>query len=357
MDRFESLRTTLPTVFQEANSDEDVATKESDAFTKFVTSLYCIICVVGITGNLLVAIVLLRVPSLRSNTSDFLVHLSLVDFMACVMVIPAYLLPNTHSPPNPGFFGEFWCRFYTSGFLFWFFTMTSVLGLTVNLERYVAIVHPHKYKTLFIKRNRYIMIAACWASAAVLDSSSFLTHEEDEVVGCHFKGWSNRGAQATLGLFSFTGKFFVPFAVMILAQLKVISTLSRQVKMLTARTASMGVNPRDQREMWQLRASQTLVKTLLACVITFGVCWTPNQVLFLLFNIGVHVTLGDPIHRLTVILAVGNSCVNPVIYTMTNKPFRKGIRELFCKQRDSNQVADGVATGTVSETVSNAQEQ
>ena len=115
----------------------------------------------------------------------------------------------------------------------------------------------------------------------------------------------------------------------------------------------MGVNPRDQREMWQLRASQTLVKTLLACVITFGVCWTPNQVWFLLFNIGVHVTLGDPIHRLTVILAVGNSCVNPVIYTMTNKPFRKGIRELFCKQRGSNQVVDGVATGTMPQTVSN----
>ena len=53
-------------------------------------ALYCMICVVGITGNLLVAIVLLRVPSLRSNTSDFLVHLSIVDFMVCVLVIPYY---------------------------------------------------------------------------------------------------------------------------------------------------------------------------------------------------------------------------------------------------------------------------
>ena len=237
MDRFESLRTTLPTVFQEANSDEDVATKESDAFTKFVTSLYCIICVVGITGNLLVAIVLLRVPSLRSNTSDFLVHLSLVDFMACVMVIPAYLLPNTHSPPNPGFFGEFWCRFYTSGFLFWFFTMTSVLGLTVvNLERYVAIVHPHKYKIIFIKRNKYIMIAACWGCSTLSKSYNWFIFEEDEVVGCHFKGWSNRGAQAAFGLFTFTVQFFAPFTVMIFAQLKVISTLNRQVKMLATRT-------------------------------------------------------------------------------------------------------------------------
>ena len=109
--------------------------------------------------------------------------------------------------------------------------------------------------------------------------------------------------------------------------------------------------------MWQLRASQTLVKTLLACVITFGVCWMPNQVWYLLYNFGVPMAPDGPFHRLTIILAVGNSCVNPVIYTMTNKPFRKGIREVFCRQRDSNQVVDGVETGTVSETASAAQNQ
>ncbi|XP_071793911.1 galanin receptor type 1-like [Asterias amurensis] len=358
MDQFESLGTALSTVFQGTKSSEEVPMEDNDAFAKFILSLYCTICVVGITGNLLVAIVLLRVPSLRSNTSDFLVHLSLVDFMACVLVIPAYLLPNTHSPPNPGFFGEFWCRFYTSGFLFWSFALTSILGLTaVNLERYVAIVYPHKYKTIFIKRNKYIMIAACWGCATLSKSYNLFIFEEDEIVGCHFKGWSNRGAQAAFGLFTFTVQFFAPFTVMIFAQLKVISTLNRQVKMLATRTASLGVNPINQREMWQLRASQTLVKTLLACVVTFGACWIPNQVWFLLFNFGAPLNLGGPDRHLTVILAVGNSCVNPVIYTMTNKPFRKGIRELFCKQRDSNQVTDGVATGTVSETVSNAQEQ
>ncbi len=212
-------------------------TGDSDAFTKFILALYCMICVVGIAGNLLVAIVLLRVPSLRSNASDFLVHLSFVDFMVCVLVIPFYLLPTPKSAPNPGFFGEFWCRFYMNSFLFWFFTMTSVLGLTaVNLERYVAIVYPHRYKTLFIKRNKHIMIAGCWVFAAVSKSFFLFTYEEDEVVGCHFIGWSNRGAQAAFGLYSFTIEFFALFIVMIFAQLKVISSLNRQAKMLTART-------------------------------------------------------------------------------------------------------------------------
>ncbi|XP_071793204.1 galanin receptor type 1-like [Asterias amurensis] len=339
----------------EVQNDGETTTGDGDGFGKFVIALYCLISVLGITGNLLVAIVLLRVPSLRSNTSDFLVHLSIVDFMICVLVIPYFLAPKPNPTPNPGLLGEVWCRLYKSKFPFWLFTVTSVLGLTaVNLERYVAIVYPHKYKTVFSKRNKYTVIAVCWMLGGITKLQHVILSEEDEVIGCHRDGWSSGGAQAVFGLYTFTVSFFAPFIVMILAQVKVISKLNRQVKMLTARTATSGLNHSDQREMWQLRVSQTLVKTLLACVITFGVCWIPNQVWFLLFNFGVPMTIGGPFHLLTVILAVGNSCVNPVIYTMTNKPFRKGIRELFCKQRDSNQVADGVATGTASESPSAA---
>lgn len=133
-----------------------------------VSAVYGIISVFGIVGNLLVAIVLLRVQSLRSNTSDFLVHLSVVDLLVCVMVIPNFLVPKPNSSPNPGFFGELWCRVYTSEFLFWSFSAVSVFCLiTINLERYAAIVYPHKYKELFTKRNKYIMIAACWVGAIV----------------------------------------------------------------------------------------------------------------------------------------------------------------------------------------------
>ena len=106
--------------------------------------------------------------------------------------------------------------------------------------------------------------------------------------------------------------------------------------------------------MWQLRASQSLVKTLLACVISFAVCWTPTHLVYLLFNFGVPVQLESPFTHMTIALAVANSCLNPIIYTLLNKPFRKGIRGAFCKQRDSNRVGEGggpTATVTVAETL------
>ena len=211
---------------------------ERASFANFILALNGIICVTGIAGNLLVAIVLLRVPSLRSNTSDFLVHISIVDFILCVLVIPTYLTPPMlKSTPNPGFWGEFWCRFYTSGFLFWIFAVTSVFSLiTINLERYVAIVYPHKYKTVFTRRYKYLIIATCWILGALTKSDKLFLYEEDDVAGCHFLGWPNQGAQAVFGLYTFTVNFFAPLLVMVFAQWKVISTLNRQVKILTGRT-------------------------------------------------------------------------------------------------------------------------
>ena len=226
-----------PNTIEETPADGETTLGDGDGFGKFVIALYCMISVVGITGNLLVAIVLLRVPSLRSNTSDFLVHLSIVDFMVCVLVIPYFLAPKPNPTPNPGLLGVVWCRLYKSKFPFWLFTMTSVLGLTaVNLERYVAIVYPHKYKMVFSKQNKYAVIAVCWMLGAITKLERVIVYKEDEVIGCHRDGWSSGGAQAVFGLYTFTVSFFAPFIVMILAQVKVISKLNRQVKMLTART-------------------------------------------------------------------------------------------------------------------------
>ncbi len=119
-------------------------------------------------------------------------------------------------------------------------------------------------------------------------------------------------------------------------------------------TASSDRKLADQREMWQLRTSRKLTKTLLAFVITFAVCWVPNTSYYSLYIVGVHENFSSPLYHISVVLGIGNSCVNPIIYIMTNKEFRLGIREAFRKGRDSARVEGrgDVITGTVSFSVS-----
>ncbi|XP_022098871.1 mu-type opioid receptor-like [Acanthaster planci] len=314
------------------------------AGSDLVLALYGVICVVGVTGNLLVCIVLLRVRSLRSNTSDFLVHLSLVDLMVCVLVIPYKILPplSQSPPPNPTIWGQFRCRLYVSQYLFWACAVTSVFNLImVNLERFAAIVHPHEYKRIFATRNKFLMIVSCWILAFLTKSFILFLYEEDPASGCRFLGWPSKGFQAAIGVCNFTFNLFAPFVLMISVQWKVISTLKKQAKALTAQTAILDLNPTDRRKMWQLRVTQILVRTLLAFGLTFAACWAPNQFMFLLYNLGVQFSFASPVYHFGVILAVCNSCVNPIIYTMTNQQFRIGIRMAFGMEKQSAQVVDG----------------
>ncbi|XP_071793959.1 somatostatin receptor type 3-like [Asterias amurensis] len=314
------------------------------ADSQLVSAFYGIVCTLGILGNLLAVFVLLRVPSLRTNTSDLLVHLSLVDCLVCVLVIPFKLVPTTGAAaPHPGLLGELICRLYISQYIFWVCSLTSILCLvTVNLERYIAIVYPHKYKLLLTRRKKYLMIASCWIIAAMEQSFSVFLYGEDEEVGCKFLDWPSPGFRIAIGIPNVAFYFFGPFALMTFMQWRVITTLNRQVNLLKSRLASSAIrNPDGEREMWQLRTSRKLSKTLMTFVLTFAACLALNNFYYLFYMFGVHADFTSPTYHISVFLAVGNSCVNPIIYTMTNKSFRVGIRQAFSKGGDSTRVGDG----------------
>ena len=62
-------------------------------------------------------------------------------------------------------------------------------------------------------------------------------------------------------------------------------------------------------------------------------CSFPNQVFYLLFKLNI-VQLNTLCHRVTVILCMFNSCLNPSIFLFSNKLYREKARELFprCKR-------------------------
>ncbi|XP_022107278.1 galanin receptor type 1-like [Acanthaster planci] len=299
-----------------------------------VRTSYGLICTVGIIGNLLVCLVMLRVPSLRSNTSDFLVHLAIVDFMTCLWAVLFHLFTYTPSPSG-GWGGEIRCRMFDSKFPLWTSMLVSVFNLAVvNLQRYVAIVHPHKYKTLFQPRNKYLILLGCWCLALLCNWYYFIIYDVfDGTTACLFVGWGNFALQAVAGVYIFTAYLLAPLSIMVITQWRVISSLNQQVKQLKEkRQRSDGgqeVNHAKERQMWQLRTSKELQKTLLVVIIAYVVCWTPTNVVYFAFNLGAPVNFAAPYFHFCAILSISNSCINPIIYTMKNRSFRKGIKQLF----------------------------
>ncbi|XP_038054629.1 galanin receptor 2a-like [Patiria miniata] len=311
-----------------------------------VRASYGTISVIGIVGNLLVCFIFFRVPSLRTSTSYFLVHLSVVDLLSCIMVIPSHLFPDP--PPMKGRFGDFVCRFYFSKYPMWTFILVSVGSLVlINLERFVAIVYPLRYKSLYTLRNTILMIAACWLYSLAHNSFFFAVYAFTDETGCQYVGFSSDTVRFVFGVYHYFIYYPGPLGFMIATNCKMVRKLKQQISKLNQQKGRAGMA--GQRELWQAQAAHELQKTLLFVVITFGILWGPNQTMFFCFLMTAPLDFTQAYYHAGVIIGVCNSCVNPLIYTLKNKAFRDGLKGLAgcCRANRVEDLTEATATGSL----------
>ncbi|XP_011665444.2 gastrin/cholecystokinin type B receptor-like [Strongylocentrotus purpuratus] len=316
-------------------------------------TIYGLIALIGMSGNALVCFVLLRVPSLRTRTSQFIIHLAVTDFITSFWVIPFHLFPFT--PPIPrGFAGELMCRFYVSKYLMWVSIFASVYSLvSITLERYFAIVHPIKYKTTFSLKYSIVIMIGCWLVGAISNSFFFYVYDYEDGT-CLFLPYPTLYLQKVIGVYIFSLIYFIPITLNLVCHARMVQTLKKQAKLLEGnRFQGNEGNRKKQKEAWQLKIVQDVQRMLLVVVITFMICWAPNQFIFLAFNLGANVDFTSWYYHFSVILAVCNSCVNPFIYVFRNREFRHGVaKAIGCDRavrRFANRVRPvdpGVESGT-----------
>ena len=80
------------------------------------------------------------------------------------------------------------------------------------------------------------------------------------------------------------------------------------------------------------KAKRRVTKMIIAVAALFGLCWLPHHLLVLCMWFGPfplnHTTYA--LRILSHLLAYTNSCLNPVVYALASRHFRKGFGKLFC---------------------------
>ena len=119
------------------------------------------IIVIGVIGNVLTLFVIICYHPLRDVTGMFLANLAVADFLQCTFGMP---LIAASAFRRQWVFGEALCTI--SGLTNSLFCITSVLTLTaISVDRWLAIVHPLKYRAwLTVVRGR-IVLAYIWLQA------------------------------------------------------------------------------------------------------------------------------------------------------------------------------------------------
>lgn len=129
-----------------------------------VSVAYALIFVVGVMGNLLVCLVIVRHQTLKTPTNYYLFSLAVSDLLVLLLGMPLEVYEMWHN--YPFLFGPVGCYFKTA--LFETVCFASILSVTtVSIERYVAIIHPFRAKLESTRRRALRILSLVWSFSVV----------------------------------------------------------------------------------------------------------------------------------------------------------------------------------------------
>ena len=292
-----------------------------------------LILTVSVLGNFLVIFTIIHEKKLQTTCNFLLLHLAVSDISLVVVNIPFDL----HSLVNGSRwrFGGFMCRLlYPIGTVFY---ISGALILTViSLDRYRVFVQTFKAKLRRAQAKKLIVLIYVISIISVIPYIRFLKLEGDVC----FEKWPKFLYRQLYTAFLFSIQYAVPLATMIV----VYSSIARHLTQKTQRVnlssrrgqggrislyASTSTKTRCERE--REKRNQKALKTIITVVIVFSVFMLPYQLLWIIADF--HGLNGEKLSKLSKLFVIfsyiGSCTVNPFIYGVGDRQFRKGYRSFL----------------------------
>ncbi|XP_036038960.1 neurotensin receptor type 1 [Onychomys torridus] len=336
---------TSESVLAAPNSDLDVNT---DIYSKvLVTTVYLALFVVGTVGNSVTAFTLARKKSLQSLQSTVHYHLgslALSDLLILLLAMPVELY-NFIWVHHPWAFGDAGCRGYY--FLRDACTYATALNVaSLSVERYLAICHPFKAKTLMSRSRTKKFISAIWLASGLLAVPMLFTMglQNRSADGQHPGGLvctpivDTATVKVVIQVNTFMS-FVFPMLVISILNTVIANKLTVMVQQANeqGRVCTVGTQNSLQHstfsmsiEPGRVQALRHGVLVLRAVVIAFVVCWLPYHIRRLMFcyisDEQWTAFLFDFYHyfyMLTNALFYISSAINPILYNLVSANFRQ----------------------------------
>ncbi|XP_066277430.1 thyrotropin-releasing hormone receptor-like [Branchiostoma lanceolatum] len=289
---------------------------------------------VGVVGNLLVGVVVLKVRRMRSPTNYLLLNLSVADLLVLLVCVPAAILETW--VVSPWLLGEFMC--YLVPYMeFVTFHASTLTIIAIGVERYYAICLPLSCKHILSGSFIARILCALWATAFLTSVPVFFITkfgyrniDGELVANCetHFDTFGGK-LYLTASNVVF---YFAPLAI--LSGLYVV--ISRNLR---GADLQQSIRQRSA-ERLRLQSRRQVTYMLLAVVVVFFLCLLPYRTLLLLLmytTASVWQSLGIAglwkFMAFCRVMVFVNSTVNPILYNLASSKFRLAFRAAFCSDR------------------------
>ncbi|XP_062056124.1 C-C chemokine receptor type 1 [Lepus europaeus] len=277
--------------------------------------LYSLVFVIGLVGNVLVVLVLMKYKRLRSMTSIYLLNLAISDLLF-LFTLPFWI---DYRLKDDWVFGDVLCKLLSGLYYVGLYSEVFFIIL-LTIDRYLAIVH-----AVFALRARTVSFSiitsiVTWALTILAAIPGFRfskTQWEFTHYTCslHFPHESLRQWKQFQALKLNILGLLLPLLVMVVCYTGIIRILLRR--------------PNEKKS----RA----VRLIFVIMLIFFLFWTPYNLTLLVsaFQDSLFTNQCEQSKQLdlaiqvTEVIAYTHCCVNPVIYVFVGERFQKYLRQLF----------------------------
>ncbi|XP_045548690.1 thyrotropin-releasing hormone receptor [Salmo salar] len=311
--------------------------------------LALIICGVGIAGNIMVVLVVLRTKHMMTPTNCYLVSLAIAD----LVVLLAAGLPNISEVVDSWIYGYAGCLCIT--YLQYLGINVSSCSITAfTIERYIAICHSIKAQFICTVSRAKRIIACVWIFTSLYCIMWFFLVDTNEtfyadgvVVSCGYR--VSRNLYMPIYFLDFTLFYVVPLIVAtvlygLIAKILFMSPLPTNLNDRCEGSIHQGrfssnVKVSGKSNKGAVTSRKQVTKMLAVVVILFALLWMPYRTLVVVNS------FMDPPYLNTWFLLFCrmciyiNSAINPIIYNLMSQKFRAAFKKLCkCKGQDPEKV-------------------
>ncbi|XP_076013882.1 B2 bradykinin receptor-like [Genypterus blacodes] len=309
---------TLQTTSVPENSTSDFDSDDSD-LQDYITIIYIlIISVLGIVGNVFVLLVFCLHKKACTVAEIYFSNLAAADLVlaSCLPIWAAHIADNKFNWT----FGSVLCKLYSM--VIKMNACCSIYFLVlVSIDRYVALVHPMSYGRM--RRPKYAKLGCVlvWGFGLLMSVPTIVYREvvysPDYNATYCFLNYTGTHHLIFVGKYA-VFSFIIPVCIISYCTVKIVQALSA---------------------MSSFRGEDTENKAtflVLAVLLAFIICWAPYHLISILEALQIANILKndsseiqDIFHTIFTYLAFFNSALNPILYVIVGKSFRKKVCELF----------------------------
>ena len=293
------------------------------------TFAYCLIFVVSLVGNSLIAIIVYKTQTMRKPINYFITNMAMSDLLFPIFLFPRNLtyLYVDYKWLISGPLGQALCKLVP--FLADVSSLVSIQSLIfIAVDRFGAVVFPLRSPLISSKLSPFFILAT-WIVAMAVSSPDFFTFPifEDADGNVYCRRVSNEAFGESLSAENFFLSLHVAFYYIPTALLIILYSII----LIKLKTQKIPGEQSNNAEEQRAKRNRNVLKMAIAIIVGFLLCWIPYSIidLLLLFESDRWYCDIRLYFEIAFFVAISNCAINPWFCFIFSGNYRQGLKRLL----------------------------